>query len=72
MRVAYLGFFGALSLAAVLPGAGAAPSAPSQATLAPAAKSVMIAQKCEKGYRWVPAGYAKHGKWRAARCVPNG
>lgn len=44
-----------------LPGAAAAGS-PSQ--------SVPVAHKCGQGQRWVPAGYAKHGKYRAGHCAP--
>jgi hypothetical protein len=72
MRVSLLGLFGALCLIAILPAtAEAAPLAPNQAIVAPAPKSVIIAQKCGKGYHWVPAGYAKKGKWRSAHCARN-
>jgi hypothetical protein len=32
---------------------------------------VNIAQGCGRGYHWVPAGYARRGKWRDGHCAPN-
>ena len=32
---------------------------------------VLAKHHCGKGQYWVPAGYAKHGKYRAAHCAPR-
>jgi hypothetical protein len=31
----------------------------------------VASHKCPKGQYWVPAGYAKHGKYRAGHCAPS-
>lgn len=72
MRPLVLGFLGVLSLSVGLPTAGAAPLGARSATVAPIFKSVPAAtHHCGKGQRWVPAGYAKHGKYRAGHCAPS-
>ena len=39
---------------------------------ATSAKGVPVAtHNCGKGQHWVPAGYAKHGKYRAGHCAPS-
>lgn len=71
MRAHLVGIIAALGLAAGLQSAAAVPSLQSAATSAPVMKSVPAAShKCGKGQRWVPAGYAKHGKYRAGHCAP--
>ena len=70
MRAYMFGLVGAFAIAAALQTASAAPSAPSGAALASAPTVVPVAHHCGQGYRWVPAGYAKHGKYRAAHCAP--
>lgn len=71
MRAFLVGSIIALGLAAGLQTADAAPWPPTGNTaLAP--KSVPVAShNCGKGQRWVPAGYAKHGKYRAGHCAPS-
>lgn len=51
--------------------AGAAPSLPSRSAVAPAAAAVPIDTRCGRGWHWVPAGYAKHAKWREGHCSRN-
>jgi hypothetical protein len=70
MRIFALGLLGALCFVTVLPTAGATPSGPSGALVAPVSKSQPVAHHCGKGQRWIPAGYAKHGKYRAGHCAP--
>lgn len=70
MRILALGLLSALCFAMVLPSAGATPAGPSSALVAPAARSLPVAHHCGQGQRWVPAGYAKHGKYRAGHCAP--
>jgi hypothetical protein len=31
---------------------------------------VPVAHHCGKGRHWIPAGYAKGGKYRAGHCAP--
>jgi hypothetical protein len=71
MRSLMLALVGAVAIAAS-PMAGAAPLATGGSVPAPALKAVPAASHgCPKGQRWVPAGYAKHGKYRAAHCAPR-
>jgi hypothetical protein len=71
MRIVALGLLGALSLAAGFPTADATPG-PIRAPAATVATIVPVAShKCAKGQYWVPAGYAKHGKYRAGHCAPK-
>ena len=70
MRVCILALLGGICLVAVLSAAGATPSAPSSAIIAPVSKIAPVAHHCGRGRHWVSAGYAKHGKWRAAHCAP--
>jgi hypothetical protein len=69
MRVTILALLSGICFAAVLP-AAATPSGPSSAIIAPVSKVVLVAHHCGQGRHWVPAGYAKHGKWRAGHCAP--
>jgi hypothetical protein len=72
MRVYVLGFLGALGLAVSFQTAGATPLGLGSIVVAPVSKSVPAAtHNCGKGQRWVPAGYAKHGKYRAGHCAPS-
>ena len=72
MRAVALGLLGALSLAVGFPTADATTSGPIRTPTATVANSVpAAAHNCGKGQRWVPAGYAKHGKYRAAHCAPR-
>src|SRR5215469_5248979 len=68
MRVYVLALSSAICLSAVLP-ALATPIAPRGAIITPVSKIVTVAHHCGKGRYWVPAGYAKHGKWRAGHCA---
>jgi hypothetical protein len=71
MRALALGLLGALSLAVGFPAADAT-SGPIGAPTATVTNSVPVAShKCGKGQYWVPAGYAKHGKYRAGHCAPS-
>jgi hypothetical protein len=72
MRAVALGLLGALSLAAGFSIADATTSTPITTPAATVAKGVPVAShKCPKGQYWVPAGYAKHGKYRAGHCAPR-
>src|SRR5437667_8777463 len=72
MRIFVLAFVGAFSLAAGFHPAVAAPFAANSSILIPISKSVPTASpNCGKGQRWVPAGYAKHGKYRVGHCAPK-
>jgi hypothetical protein len=62
----------ALGLAAAFQTADALLLGTSSAIVAPLPKSVPAAtHNCGKGQRWIPAGYAKHGKYRAGHCAPS-
>ncbi len=69
MRGFLLALLGLVAAAAMPPLAMATPSPPSEA--AAASDIVPAASRCPQGQRWVPAGYAKHGKYRAGHCSPN-
>ena len=72
MRIFVLAFIGALGLAAGNQPAGAALLGANSGIFAPAPKTTMAAShNCGKGQRWVPAGYAKHGKYRPGHCAPK-
>lgn len=72
MRIAVLGLVSALGLAVSCPVSDAAPLGAGSGILAPISKSVpAAAPNCGKGQRWVPAGYAKHGKYRPGHCAPK-
>ena len=70
MRTYVFGLAAAFAIVAALQTASAGPSAPSGAALASAPAVVLVKHHCGQGYRWVPAGYAKHGKYRGAHCAP--
>jgi hypothetical protein len=71
MRAYVIGFIGAVGLALGLQTAAATPSVPIRTAAAPLSRIVPAAtHHCGKGQRWVPAGYAKHGKYRAGHCAP--
>ena len=67
MRVSILALLSAICFVPVL--SAAAPSGPSSQIIAPVSKVVLVAHHCGQGRHWVPAGYAKHGKWRAGHCA---
>jgi hypothetical protein len=72
MRVFVLAFVGALGLAGGYQTAGAAPLGTGSNVLTPIPKITLAASpSCPKGQRWIPAGYAKHGKYRAGHCAPK-
>ena len=72
MRTYLGGFIVAVGLAAGLQTGFGAPLMPSGVAAGPLSRSVPVAHhKCGKGQYWVPAGYAKHGKYRAAHCAPR-
>ena len=71
MRVYLLGLTGALGLLAALQTATATPLLSRTTVLSSPQISVPVAShKCPQGQRWVPAGYAKHGKYRVGHCAP--
>ena len=59
-----------MCLAATLPAAEATPIGQSRASVV-SSNLVAVAHKCPQGQRWVPAGYAKHGKYRVGHCSPR-
>lgn len=61
-------FIGVIATSAV---AIAAPPFPSREAVAPAVTIVRADARCGHGWHWVPAGYAKHGKWRDGHCSRN-
>ena len=72
MRSFTLGLVATLALAAGLQHAGATPSLRNSDSAAHVSQSlVLVKHHCGKGQYWVPAGYAKHGKYRAAHCAPR-
>ena len=72
MRSFAFGLVAILTLAAALQGAGATPSLRnSNAATQVSQGLVLIKHHCGKGQRWVPAGYAKKGRYLAAHCAPR-
>ena len=72
MRSFALGLVAALALAAGLQDARATPSVRNSDLAANISQGlVLVKHHCGKGQYWVPAGYAKHGKYRAAHCAPR-
>lgn len=72
MRAVSLALASLVCAAALSPVAGASTSAPSErAAAAPDTRIVLAANGCGHGWHWVPAGYAKRGKWRNGHCAPN-
>jgi hypothetical protein len=51
--------------------ASAAPILPHRHTAALVAALVLVDARCGQGWHYVPAGYARHGKWRDGHCSPN-
>jgi hypothetical protein len=67
-----LGLVASLAVAAGLQGAGATPSLRNSDSAAHVSQSlVLVKHHCGKGQRWVPAGYAKKGRYLAAHCAPR-
>ena len=72
MRSFALGLVVTLVVAAGLQDAGATPSLRNSDPAAHVSQNLVLAKHhCGKGQYWVPAGYAKHGKYRAAHCAPR-
>ena len=72
MRGSALGLVAILVLAAGLKDAAATPSPRNSDPAAHASQNLVLAKHhCGKGQYWVAAGYAKHGKYRAAHCAPR-
>jgi hypothetical protein len=72
MRGSLLALVTSLGVAFAASAVMAAPAAPlpaDQPAVVPAASTT--AAKCPPGQRWVPPGYAKHGKYRVGKCVPK-
>ena len=59
-----------MCLAVTLPTAEATPTGQSRESVV-SSNIVTVAHKCPQGQRWVPAGYAKHGKYRVGHCSPR-
>jgi hypothetical protein len=71
MRTLLAGCVLAVGLTAGLQ-AAAVTRLPDRAAIGALSQSVPVAShKCGQGQRWVPAGYAKHGKYRAGHCAPS-
>jgi hypothetical protein len=73
LRSILSGIVGAVALGAA---AGAAPAIPVSATggsagRVPSPDLVLADARCGHGWHYVPAGYARHGKWRDAHCSRN-
>jgi hypothetical protein len=61
----------ALGLAACLQASAATVTLRGDAAIGSPSQNVFVAShKCGQGQRWVPAGYAKHGKYRPGHCAP--
>ncbi len=59
-----------VSTAALSAAPCAAPNLPANGkVLRPPSSVVVVDARCAKGWHWVPAGYARRGKWRAAHCA---
>jgi hypothetical protein len=72
MRSFALGLVATSALAAGLHDAGAAPSLRNTDPATHVSQNLVLAKHhCGNGQYWVPAGYAKHGKYRAAHCAPR-
>lgn len=72
MRSFAFGLVATLALAAGFQGAGATPSLRNSDPTAHVSQSlVLVKHHCGKGQRWVPAGYAEHGKYRVGHCAPK-
>ena len=72
MRSFALGLVSIVALAAGLQDAAATPSLRNTDPAAHVSQSLLLVKHhCGKGQRWVPAGYAEHGKYRVAHCAPK-
>jgi hypothetical protein len=69
MRAFALGLITAFAIAAAFDTAGAIPAPRSDMAAMQASPVVPVAHKCPKGQRWIPAGYAAKGKYRAGHCA---
>jgi hypothetical protein len=72
MRIFFLGLLGAVGLVVGMPALAATPAGLVGVLPAPISGNLLtVSHKCAKGQYWVPAGYAKHGKYRAGHCAPK-
>jgi hypothetical protein len=71
MRAFLLASIIVLGMAAGLQTTGAAPSLPSNPNGAVSRNMPAASHQCGKGQRWVPSGYAKHGKYRVGHCAAS-
>jgi len=72
MRSFVLGLVATLVFAAGLRDAGATPSLRNSDSATHVSQSlVLVKHHCGKGQCWVPAGYAKKGRYLAAHCAPK-
>jgi hypothetical protein len=72
MRTFLAGCIIGLGLSAGLQTASGSPSLHDSIVSGTVSNSVPAAtKKCGQGQHWVPAGYARHGKYRAGHCAPN-
>jgi hypothetical protein len=71
MRAFALGLITAFVIAAGFHTADAIPLPQGNTTAMQGSPVAPVAHKCPKGQRWIPAGYATHGKYRAAHCGPR-
>jgi hypothetical protein len=71
MRAHLFAFIAALAFAASVQTGHATPPLAGGKAIAVASPSLLpVKHHCGKGQRWVPAGYAAHGKYRAGHCAP--
>ena len=68
MRLNALYFIGALIGVAIPLSAGAAPFQQDRQSTR-SAEQTLASDACGPGWYWEPAGYAPHGKFRAAHCA---
>jgi len=67
LSIAAAGMIFAITLSAA---AIAAPNLPTkQDEFAQPPEVVIVHARCGQGWHWIPAGYARHGKWRAGHCA---
>ncbi|HYZ39966.1 MAG TPA: hypothetical protein VE687_04970 [Stellaceae bacterium] len=71
MRTQRIAFIAALAFAISFQTGHATPMFSGGKTIAATSPNVLpVKHHCGKGQRWVPAGYAAHGKYRAGHCAP--
>jgi hypothetical protein len=70
MRAVIVALAGVIGFVAVSPSAIAVPITPENSAIG-SAQNLLPVVRCPNGWHWVPAGYAKHAKWRPSHCTPN-